>query len=294
MGGHVHLHAGDAEAVVDLIESSRESNPGLSFPEATFEGLRRLFPGCHFQYQVNDVIGRRRIWVHGMGPDGPLYEDGSGPDDIEEDRYFFDVIWQDPMCSLPLRTGDRRTILMTPDFFPTRRDMLNRPFTREFCPEIVSVLSICLPSLHGYERRISVGREEGRVFDERDRCVAELLRPHLQEIWLDAERRRVGAPALTPREWEVLALAASGLTHGQIAERLFLSESTVHKHMEHVRERVGVRTAAEAAALALPFAPVAHTPAHGQVSAAGSPEKRSVVHATSSGISGESASTSGT
>jgi hypothetical protein len=41
---------------------------------------------------------------------------------------------------------------------------------------------------------------EGQAFSERGRQIAMLLRPHLQEIWLDAERRRAGVPALTARE----------------------------------------------------------------------------------------------
>ncbi len=72
---------------------------------------------------------------------------------------------------------------------------------------------------------------------------------------MDNERRRSGVPALTPREWQVLTLTAAGLSHTEIAERLIISVSTVHKHMENVRTRLGVRTAAAAAAVALPHAP---------------------------------------
>ena len=85
--------------------------------------------------------------------------------------------------------------------------------------------------------------------------IAMLLRPHLQEIWLDAERRRDGVPQLTPREWEVLALAAGGLPYAAIAEQLFISVGTVRKHMEHVRERLGVHSIPAAAAKAMPHAP---------------------------------------
>jgi DNA-binding NarL/FixJ family response regulator len=82
-----------------------------------------------------------------------------------------------------------------------------------------------------------------------------LLRPHLQEIWLDAERRRAGVPRLTAREWEVLALAAHGMPYAEIAARLHLSAGTVRKHMEHVRERLGVHSVTAAAAVAMPHAP---------------------------------------
>ena len=92
-------------------------------------------------------------------------------------------------------------------------------------------------------------------FSERERQIAMLLRPHLQEIWLDAERRRAGVPQLTAREWEVLALAATGMPYATIADRLFISVGTVRKHMEHVRERLGVHSVPAAAAVAMPHAP---------------------------------------
>jgi DNA-binding CsgD family transcriptional regulator len=55
---------------------------------------------------------------------------------------------------------------------------------------------------------------------------------------------------LTAREVEVLELLAHGLSNGQIASELALSERTVAKHLEHVYEKleVGNRTAAVARA----------------------------------------------
>jgi DNA-binding NarL/FixJ family response regulator len=77
-----------------------------------------------------------------------------------------------------------------------------------------------------------------------------LLRPHVAEIYTGAARRRRGV--LTPREWEVLELAAAGLSNADIADRLFTSVSTVRKHMEHIFDRTGVRTRGAAVASMLP------------------------------------------
>ena len=51
---------------------------------------------------------------------------------------------------------------------------------------------------------------------------------------------------LTPREREVLTLVAEGLTNAQIARRLWVSPSTVAKHLEQAYRKLGVqsRTAA--------------------------------------------------
>lgn len=79
-----------------------------------------------------------------------------------------------------------------------------------------------------------------------------VLSPEIQTALgreIRANRRQAG-PALTPREREVLVLAAEGLSASAIGERLFLSPSTVKTHLAHLYEKLGVsdRTAAVAEA----------------------------------------------
>jgi two-component system nitrate/nitrite response regulator NarL len=58
-------------------------------------------------------------------------------------------------------------------------------------------------------------------------------------------------PVLSPRELEVLRLAADGMSAVEIGEHLHLSKTTVRTHLQHVYEKFGVadRTAAVAQAL---------------------------------------------
>jgi DNA-binding NarL/FixJ family response regulator len=49
----------------------------------------------------------------------------------------------------------------------------------------------------------------------------------------------------------VVQLLASGLTQQQIANQLVISSSTVASHIEHVLEKLGVHSRAQAVALAL-------------------------------------------
>ena len=60
----------------------------------------------------------------------------------------------------------------------------------------------------------------------------------------------IAAPELTNREREVLGLLAQGLNQGEIAHALVISEKTVATHIQHVLEKLGVHSRAEAVALA--------------------------------------------
>jgi DNA-binding NarL/FixJ family response regulator len=53
---------------------------------------------------------------------------------------------------------------------------------------------------------------------------------------------------LSPREAEVAALVAEGLTNRQIAERLVLSERTAQNHVQHILTKLGFATRSQIAA----------------------------------------------
>jgi DNA-binding CsgD family transcriptional regulator len=64
--------------------------------------------------------------------------------------------------------------------------------------------------------------------------------------------RRRGWPAgLTEREVEVLRLVARGLSNREMAQRLGLSERTVHHHIQHIYDKLGVSTRAAATLYAM-------------------------------------------
>jgi DNA-binding NarL/FixJ family response regulator len=81
-------------------------------------------------------------------------------------------------------------------------------------------------------------------------------------------RASVERPAFSHRERQVLSFVSRGLTNAQIADELFLSESTIKSHLSSAFAKFGVRSRKEAAALFLELeqptvAPVGPTPVFG-------------------------------
>ncbi|WP_202918866.1 response regulator [Saccharothrix deserti] len=85
-----------------------------------------------------------------------------------------------------------------------------------------------------------------------------LIAPHITHRLIEtyAQHHRataVGAPqlaALTARETEVLRLVGNGLTNGQIAQRLVLSEATVKTHVKRTMGKLGLASRAQAVVVA--------------------------------------------
>ena len=55
-------------------------------------------------------------------------------------------------------------------------------------------------------------------------------------------RLAMNAPPLSMRELEVLKLIASGLANREIAQRLFLTESTVELHASRIRKKLKLKS----------------------------------------------------
>ena len=133
-------------------------------------------------------------------------------------------------------------------------------------------MAVTIPSPPELVIGITFNRSRGD-FSERERSLLTVIRPHLVHAYRNAaeratlleraetaERALWSAPAtslasLTSREHEVLVLVAKGKTNFQIADGLGLSSRTVQKHLEHIYEKLDVRTRTAAAMkLALPTA----------------------------------------
>ena len=140
------------------------------------------------------------------------------------------------------------------------------------------LLEVRLPGVSGYEvlrelrhrygEALPVMFVSGERVEAFDRVAGLLLgaddyvvRPFAPDELIARVRRQVVRSAsddsgalrskLTRREQEVLQLLASGLTQPEIARELVISPSTVASHIEHILEKLGVHSRAQAVALAL-------------------------------------------
>jgi DNA-binding CsgD family transcriptional regulator len=197
--------------------------------------------------------GRRAYWFAQDIPpiDAPGYEN--------LDRANWEHYWDCKPCSYPDRTGDLRSILKIADFYSARQWHATGMYGDLYRPQgIEHEIQLCLPEAPGQTPgpgrtvRLVLYRGPGPDFSERDRALLTLLRPHLHQAYLDAERRRHPTTQLTPRHWDLLKLVAAGHTNGQIARRLGLSEGTVRTHLENIYARLQVSSRTAAVTRAFP------------------------------------------
>jgi LuxR family maltose regulon positive regulatory protein len=98
------------------------------------------------------------------------------------------------------------------------------------------------------------GAEAQLLLDQARRRVAECPDPGLvEELLARAEAVVTSLPpaGLTEREVAVLRLVAAGLVNADVAERLHLSERTVHAHLRSIYGKLDVHTRAGATRYAL-------------------------------------------
>jgi DNA-binding NarL/FixJ family response regulator len=128
-----------------------------------------------------------------------------------------------------------------------------RPLIRAANARFPGVPSVVVASLtkNGVHKALEAGAS-GAVLDSQ----LELVLPATiravctgQVVVPDQFRHHAARPALSHREKETLALVAAGMTNRQIADRLFLAESTVKTHLSSVFGKLGVGSRSEAAAL---------------------------------------------
>lgn len=242
------------EALLEFVLLAAATEGERPFPEPVVDALRRVVPCDTAAYRAwgrapsildgsyagDDLAARLPTWLR-----YPYFR-GDDPHPSEPAARRGDP----PPVSDPERLG--RPLVLT-DAISHRRFWqgglyfeLMRPFG------VRDVMKLFLPLTGGGS--VFVFDTSSGGFSETDRTVLSRLVPALVQFQRNARLRSHEAGAgghltlLTPRELTVLGRVAAGETNADIATALFIGESTVRKHLEHIYERLEVRNRAAAAA----------------------------------------------
>ena len=236
----------DVRAALGIVEAAAAAQNGSPFGHELLDALREAIPADsaeYFECRLHEDSS-----LHLSSPFDPWADqtEDEGRDAMAVACGTYPLRDVDLASSPePLRITDivstralRRTAYYT---------LMMRPFGVEH------EVKLWLPAPPRHTHFFSLLRGPGSDFTDRDVGLLSLVRPHLAR--LRARWERTPRPAqLTERELEVLELVAQGLTNRQVAARLFISTGTVRTHLEHVYEKLGVRTRAGAVAAAFRIA----------------------------------------
>lgn len=102
----------------------------------------------------------------------------------------------------------------------------------------------------GVRRALDAGAAALVFDDELERTLATTVRAvAIGQVVVPRElRASISTPVLSHRENQVLALVRIGHTNAEIAERLYLAESTIKSHLSSIFDKFGVRSRKEVAA----------------------------------------------
>jgi DNA-binding CsgD family transcriptional regulator len=259
MGTPVRASDRDLRALAAIVSEDRTDLPdGEGLPPSLLADLMA-------QIRCDEICIERydsRRQAYGLLQGFPVADDDTGPPENWVHsliQAYWEHYWDCQHCSFAARTGDLRSVVTTADFYSARQWHSTGMYADVMRQQgLDNSLMVCLPRAlpttagPGRYVRLTLNRGPGPDFSERDRALLTLLGPHLDQAYLDTERRRHPVPQLTPRQTELLRLLAAGHTNTQIARRLGISEGTVRTHLENIYERLEVssRTAAVTRALA--------------------------------------------
>jgi DNA-binding CsgD family transcriptional regulator len=234
----------DLRTMLDIVNADPADPPPDGLPLPVLDALCRLIPADLLSFFGLDSGGQTDLFMQDFPAEEP------GDDDAAA---FWAHYWDCAPCCYPDRSGDVRSITKISDFYSARQWHATGMYRDYIQPAgFDHELMLCLPAGPGRTVRLIFFRGPGPDFAERDRALLTLLRPHVHQAYLEAERRRGGLPQLTRRHWELLRLVAAGHTNVQISHRLGVSEGTVRKHLENIYTRLQVSSRTAAVTRAFP------------------------------------------
>lgn len=122
----------------------------------------------------------------------------------------------------------------------------------ELLSDLLETLDLLLAQVRAYQRALPMDNYPARAAVETLGELAGQAQTQARDVQQAlGENPHDPDHPLSPREMEVLQLAARGLTNKQIAYRLQLSERTIQHHLRSVFNKTGTNSRTEAVALAV-------------------------------------------
>lgn len=188
MSSSASLTDRDLRALVGLLDDGRTVDPGPAMPWAVMDGLLNPVPCDELGFCELDVPHRGRPIGHCVLDGGDRdFESGDAYDPTPDEAY-----WRlSPGfrgCGEPEYPG--QLLHLSQMYSP--RELQQQPlFAEVFGPQgLRHSMSIALRSRPGRPRRLLFWRHSGPDFSDREKLLTQLLWPHLEEVYREAERRR--------------------------------------------------------------------------------------------------------
>jgi DNA-binding CsgD family transcriptional regulator len=240
------LRERDVRSALELVFDAGTLTCQEPFPREFLERLSHLIP-------ADAIVGYHEAMIGAPCRTVEVVEIPSDPIPAEVQEAAGHIFHQEPFLHGVYRS--ERHALKASDFMTRSRRRGTEWYSLIWKPlGIDDSLRVWLPAPIGRARVINLERS-GPNFSQRDRSLLEFLRPAFIKMHAAAASRRRQLPPsspLTRREAEILGWIADGKTTRQIATILVVSPHTVRKHIEHILEKLDVRTRSAAVARAFP------------------------------------------
>ena len=262
MAAPVKVSERDLHTLLGIVSGDRGDLPEHGLPPSLLCDLWGLIPS-DFVTCLGLDSGRQEQWFEQdiAAGDGDAVRRGREPPARTGREVFWDDFWASEPCSYPDRTGDLRSVTKISKISIRHRQWHSTGMYHDILhPGRALTSARAVPARRAPGRSPGTGgscdcfysRGPGRDFSERDRALLALLRPHLHQAYLEAERRRNATPQLTPRQWELLAPSRRRSHQRPDRPRVGVSEGTVRIHLQNIYTRLHVSSRTAAVTRAFP------------------------------------------
>ena len=228
----------DASALLRFVSELHGVGDALPFPPPLLARLRQLVPSNKAAYSELDPVAQASVLQVWHTPDGDGVEaSAGGQDDEGSASLWWELRRTHPVCGYRQATGDWTTPFKVSDF-TTLREFRRTPIYDAFYRGVLDHwLDVGLAATATRTRVFILTRHGGRDFDERDKLVLELLRPHF--------RARARAVAAAARAAAALADLERGAGDGAARVVLCSAQGAIEFASSSARELLTRYLAAE-------------------------------------------------